>query len=250
MGQPSWASRRTRESSDRPTGDGAHRWDGLRTEPCATSAPAPATRDIRRAVSGGEGPVVPLVHRSRDVFRHRGIDPAIRAGSVTRRSVEARERSANLRLSPGGSFPEKASEARRCHGAVGVLAQHLHRSPVDAAVEPHPDPAATSDIRRAEEPLRIGFDQGFLDTRPCCAPQMWEFVVVVALGPQVQELLSGEERRRAVAALLDDAGQSQAHGPDAVLDVGSAHRRSHQPANPKADESGSVSAEALRPPPR
>jgi agmatinase len=58
----------------------------------------------------------------------------------------------------------------------------------------------------------------------------------------VQELLSGEERRRAVAALLDDAGQSQAHGPDAVLDVGSAHRRSHQPANPKADESASVSA--------
>src|SRR5690606_32970478 len=55
-----------------------------------------------------------------------------------------------------GQSVEPRHQSRRRDGAVGVLAHLGDLVPVDVAVEAHPDPAAVTDVGRAEEPVGIG----------------------------------------------------------------------------------------------
>ena len=104
------------------------------------------------------------------------------------------------------------------------------------AVEPDAEPAPMADIRRHEEPFRIGLDEHRLHARRRGAPD-GEAAVAVVVGQHHQEgaFLADEERRRAVAQTLAGLGQREADLTDPVqcplplhgIDH-SAHRRTRQ----------------------
>jgi len=74
---------------------------------------------------------------------------------------------------------------------------------MDTAVEPDPEPAAMTDVRRPEETLRIGLDQHLLHSFLGGAPDREATVaVVVAEHHQERPPPAHEERRVAMAQPL------------------------------------------------
>ncbi len=115
-------------------------------------------------------------------------------------------------LAPRGALRVEAGDQllRRDH-AVGVLADPGDLVPVEIDVEADADPAAAADVRRAEEPVRLGFDQRLLRAGRRRAPEVREVVAVVAVVPQLHEhlLVADEPRRRAVARPLGHLGERE-----------------------------------------
>ena len=96
--------------------------------------------------------------------------------------------------------------------------------PIHLDVEVNPQPATNSDVRRTEEPLRIGLNQHLLGAFRCRQPRA-QTVVVVVVGGGHELLAADEPRRLAVAELFGDTGPRQTDLPKA-LDLARV-RRSH-----------------------
>ena len=108
---------------------------------------------------------------------------------------------------------------------VGVATVHqasrtspLQLGPIDLDVEVHAEPAPVADIRRPEEPLGSGRNQGLLGTgrrsKPCCSP-----VVVMSIGRGHELPLPDEPARLAVAQPFGRVGEREAERPQALIRV-------------------------------
>src|SRR5437588_4993595 len=80
-----------------------------------------------------------------------------------------------------GSFAvsRRRDELRRSHLGPGVFTDPGELVPVEAAVEPHAEPPAVADVRRDEEPLRVGLDEHALHPVGSGAPDREAPVAVV-----------------------------------------------------------------------
>src|ERR1019366_6222580 len=132
-------------------------------------------------------------------------------------------------LTPHGI--EDGDEFLGRHRAKGVLADRFEVVPVQPDVETHAQPSSTTDIRGSEEPLRIAGHQSLLDARRGRAPQMRKLVIMMAVGPEHQELLLDEEGRCAVARFLGDVRKSHTDRPHPTFNV-DAHRRKRRHSAP------------------
>lgn len=102
----------------------------------------------------------------------------IRSGRVTIRLGRARYRRPST-----PTKVERSNWLLRRNGAEGLFAGSRYLVPVDFAIEPDSDPATCPYIGRPEEAVRLGCDEFCLNSRECGTPQMWEVVIVVAIGP-------------------------------------------------------------------
>lgn len=105
---------------------------------------------------------------------------------------------ANTRCSSGQPVKLQQKSSRR-DDTVRVLAQCGHRVPIDRSVEADADPTAMADVRWAKVTIRSRSDGFGLGAVRRGTPKVGEGVVVVPIRPQHHELLSPEERGRAVA---------------------------------------------------
>jgi D-amino-acid oxidase len=140
-----------------------------------------------------------------------GCAAEVTAGVLARLSRIQLRRVVQLRCQPGGR-----------DDPVGVLAQLGDLGPVHRSVQADPDPAAVADVRRPEEPVRVGPDQFLLRPWRRRAPQVREVLGMVPVGPQRHEraLAPDEPGRRAVAGPFGHLGQCQAdraHPPGQVM---------------------------------
>ena len=89
---------------------------------------------------------------------------------------------------------------------MGALDHDPDLHPIDLDIEIDPDPPPHTDVRRPEEPLRIGADQNLLSAvggrKPHAQP-----IVVVMIGRRCKLLATYEPRGLAVAELFRGAGQ-------------------------------------------
>jgi hypothetical protein len=90
---------------------------------------------------------------------------------------------------------------------------------VDDAVKSNSEPAPPPDIRWPEESVGLRRDELILDARRSRTPQVWKPVIVVAMEPQGQELLTYEESWRSVAQLLRHAGKTHANDTESLFEV-------------------------------
>src|SRR4030095_12774006 len=86
--------------------------------------------------------------------------------------------------------------------AVAVLENLGDLVPIDLAVEPHADPAFVADVRRVEELVRVGVDEGFLRTRARLAPHCDAVGAVVVVVVHGEELVADAKGRFAPSFLL------------------------------------------------
>lgn len=119
---------------------------------------------------------------------------------------------------------ESGDELLRRNGTKRFLAHSCELVPIELAIESDPNPAPSSYVGWAEEPIGFAGDELRLRTGWSGAPQVWEVIVMVAVRPEHQELLAGKERRGPMAGSLCRSGQSSADGADAILQ----HRRAHR----------------------
>src|SRR5215217_462980 len=97
------------------------------------------------------------------------------------------------------------------HGDVGVLDRARDRVPVQAAIEPHADPAPMTDVRRDEVELRLRLDEPALEPVRRRAPEREAAVAVVVVEVHHERALAAdEERGRAVAQPLLRLGEREA----------------------------------------
>ena len=82
---------------------------------------------------------------------------------------------------------EEGNELGGSDRPVGIFTQVGDLAPVDIPVEPYADPAAMTDVGRAEETFTISVDQGVLRPRGSGAPQVGEGVPVVPVEPRVDK---------------------------------------------------------------
>ena len=135
-----------------------------------------------------------------------------------------RRRGRALALPDGTRAEHRASvvagsvdELRRCDLGEGVLRDPGHFVPVHGPVEAKTEPAPMTDVRRPEEPLRIGVDEHFLHPWCGCTPDR-EAPVAVMVGQDHQKrpLAADEEGRRTVTEALAGLGQPEADLADAL----------------------------------
>ena len=94
-------------------------------------------------------------------------------------------------------------EAGRSYLGVRILGDTGELVPVDAAIEPDPEPTSVPDIRRHEETFLIGLDEHLLHSVRGSAPNGEATVaVVICQHHQERALFPHEERRRPVAEPL------------------------------------------------
>src|SRR5438552_1539812 len=126
---------------------------------------------MRRAGSSGasaapidRGTNVPLV------YRQSASGESVHFGSAHSRHTPARS----------GSVVEACLEqALRGDSAVRVLHDARELVPVDAVVQADAEPAAVADVRRAEEPRRVGLHEQLLIPRTRGAPDAEDPVTVM-----------------------------------------------------------------------
>jgi len=125
--------------------------------------------------------------------------------------------------SGGRRIVEKTCEPDWRDHPVGINAQFGDLGPVAIPVEPYADPASAADVLRAEESLRVAGDQVLLGAVRGCAPEVWPYDLVVALGPQHHELALDEERWSPVARPFGHFWQREADLSHAPGDLELAH---------------------------
>src|SRR5439155_3573974 len=100
----------------------------------------------------------------------------------------------------------------RADQAVRVLASGGYPVPFDIDIEPHAEPPARSDVRRAVEPRGVLLDHRLLHTERRWRPEADDAVVVMIVREHAEDL-AAEPRRFAVAQLLGRLGKRQANRP-------------------------------------
>jgi hypothetical protein len=99
---------------------------------------------------------------------------------------------------------------------VGFAQHFFDRTPARARVETHSHPAALAHVRRHEEALRVGVDEGLLCSQRHGQPDAHvrgAVMVIVELG---EHPATHPERRLAVGDLLRGPGQGQAKSPQPI----------------------------------
>jgi hypothetical protein len=91
---------------------------------------------------------------------------------------------------------------------------------VELPVETQSEPAAVTDVRRAEEPLGVGLDEHLLDAVLGRSPQREPPVAVVVVQDHREgALVPDEEGRVPVAQPLAGLGKGEAELADAIEDL-------------------------------
>ena len=124
----------------------------------------------------------------------------------------------------GLSFVKGLNELLWRNRAKGLFADERDLFQVDGPVKSNSEPAPPPDIRWPEESVGLRSDEFLLDARLSRTPEMRKAVIVVAIEPQRQELLPGEERWRSVAQLLRHTGETHANHTDSLFEVRVRHQ--------------------------
>src|SRR5229473_5114950 len=101
------------------------------------------------------------------------------------------------------------------HLLISLLDHDADLDPIHLDVEVDTEPATNADVRRTEEPPRIGLNQHLLGAFRRRQPHT-QTIIVVMVGSRHELLAADEPRRLAVAELFGDSGQRQADLPQAL----------------------------------
>lgn len=90
--------------------------------------------------------------------------------------------------------------------SIGLNAEGLYLFDIDLAIEANADPSSVPNVGRNEEPIGGMLDEPCLHTFGSCAPQVSEVMIMVAVGPEHDELLRREKGRCAMARAFGGLG--------------------------------------------